>query len=351
VLARRLAAGAAPVAAMEADGEVLVEGELAGRLEGFNFKPAADLVRDGARSLLAAANTALRRDVPERVRTLEDSPDAAFALDGEGAIRWRGQRLARLAAGDHILAPRVAMLPADLLESGQRERVRLRLESWLLRHIEHALAPLWRLKVAELRGPARGIAFELVEALGVLRRAALGERVAALSAKDRGRLQGLGVVLGEALVFVPAVRRCDPALRLLLWRTRHGAGSAEMPAEHVLRARSCPAIVSWPSGQAEAAFLVPAGPLFVRADRFEALAREVRRLLQRGPFTVTPDLVELIGSTADSTVGVLRALGVRPLRSPEGIQYTWPEPRGKRQRGDPDSEASPLAGLRDLMRP
>ena len=352
VLARRLAGGAAPVAAMEADGEVLVEGELAGRLDGFNFKPAADLVRDGARSLLAAANTALRRDVPERVRKLEESPDAAFALDGEGTIRWRGQRLARLSAGDHILAPRVAMLPADLLESGQRERVRLRLERWLVRHIEHALAPLWRLKVAELRGPARGIAFELVEALGVLRTAALGERVAALSAKDRSRLQGLGVVLGEALVFVPSVRRGDPILRLLLWRTRHGAALAEIPAEHVLRARSCPAIASWPAGQAEAAFLVPAGPLFVRADRFEALAREVRRLLQRGPFTVTPDLAGLIGSTADSTVGVLRALGVRPLRSPDGIQYTWLEPRGKRQRGDPDSgEASPLAGLRDLMRP
>jgi ATP-dependent RNA helicase SUPV3L1/SUV3 len=351
VLARRLAGGAAPVAATQEDGEVLVEGEPAGRLEGFNFRPAADLAREGGRGLLAAANTALRRDVPERVRRLETSADAAFSLDGEGAIRWRGQRLARLAAGDHILEPRLAMLPADLLEPNLRERVRVRLDSWLTRHIEHALKPLWRLKIAELRGSARGIAFELVESLGVLRIVALGERVAALSRKDRDRLQGLGVVLGEVLAFVPAVRRTDLALRMLLWRVRHGGEAVELPPDPVLRARSCPAIAGWPAGLAAAAFLVPAGPLLVRADRFEALARDVRRRLQRGPFAVTPDLAELIGSTADSTVGVLRALGVRPLRSPEGIQYTWPEPRGKRQRGDPEGEASPLAGLRDLMRP
>ncbi len=353
VLARRMRDGEALMAHIADDGEVLVEGECAGRLDGFNFTPAADLVKEGAKSLLTAANTALRRDLGERLRRLLADDDAAFALDGLGTIRWRGQRVARLQPGEHVLTPRIAVLPSDLLEAPQRERVRLRLEAWLARHLVAGLGPLWRLHQAELAGPARGIAYELVESLGVCRRPRLADRVEALDAKARGQLQALGVAFGSALVFLPGLRRSDPGLRRLLLCLHRG-----LPVVPTLAPKS-----GWPptlprdpamvQGIAEAGFYVPIGALMIRADRFEAFAQRAESLAGNGPFALPAELAASIAVAPADAAAMLRAMGYRRTPGPEGDRYAKPTARPRRERRDrrdAAKPASPFAGLRDLVR-
>ncbi|HTP81392.1 MAG TPA: DEAD/DEAH box helicase, partial [Alphaproteobacteria bacterium] len=68
VLAKARRQGEEYLAAVTTRGEVLIEGERAGRLDGFNFVAESDARDSGARDLLAAANKALRRDLGERVR-------------------------------------------------------------------------------------------------------------------------------------------------------------------------------------------------------------------------------------------------------------------------------------------
>src|SRR5262249_12553195 len=97
-LGRRLKDGEELLAAVTRSGDVLVEGEFAGKLEGFNFAADAS-AKDGARGLLAAANKALRRDIGDRVRRLVDAPDEEFTLDVRGLVRWQDSAVARLIAG------------------------------------------------------------------------------------------------------------------------------------------------------------------------------------------------------------------------------------------------------------
>ncbi|MBL8835100.1 MAG: disulfide oxidoreductase [Alphaproteobacteria bacterium] len=353
VLARRLRDGEAPIAHVADDGEVLVEGESAGRLDGFNFTPAADLVKEGAKSLLTAANSALRRDLGERLRRLLADDDAAFALDGQGAIRWRGQRVARLQPGEHVLTPRILVLPSDLLEAPQRERVRLRLEAWLARHLVAGLGPLWRLHQAELAGPARGIAYELVESLGVCRRPRLADRVDALDAKARGQLQALGVTFGTALVFLPGLRRCDPGLRRLLLCLHRGFPVAATAVPSAGWPPTLPRDPAMVQGIAEAGFYVPIGALMIRADRFEAFARRAEGLAGNGPFALPVDLAASISVAPADAASLLRAMGYRKTPGPEGDRYVKPTPRPRRERRDrreAAKAASPFAGLRDLVR-
>ena len=59
----------------------------------------------------------------------------------------------------------------DRLSGAPREAVQTRLDLWLKTHIEKLLGPLFGLSKAEdITGIGRGIAFQLVEALGVLER-------------------------------------------------------------------------------------------------------------------------------------------------------------------------------------
>ncbi|MFK5108820.1 hypothetical protein ACI394_30340, partial [Klebsiella pneumoniae] len=74
-------------------------------------------------------------------------------------------------AADDALHPRLRIISDERLTGASREAVQTRLDLWLKTHIEKLLGPLFELSKAEdLQGIARGIAFQLVEALGVLER-------------------------------------------------------------------------------------------------------------------------------------------------------------------------------------
>src|SRR5207247_1866764 len=136
-------------------GEVLVQGLRAGVLEGFRFVPDR-AVREGSKGLLAAANRALRAGIRERVTTLAEDGDSAFALRAPDDVVWRGAPVARMVAGESVLAPQIEVLPSELLDPPLREPLRRRLASWLEAHLRAWLGPLFAAREAALSGPARG---------------------------------------------------------------------------------------------------------------------------------------------------------------------------------------------------
>ncbi|MBX6323690.1 MAG: disulfide oxidoreductase, partial [Rhodospirillaceae bacterium] len=206
VLVRKMRGGEL-MAAVTRAGEVVVEGHPIGRLDGFRFVPEASGDADGLRALMRAARRAMARDLPGRLLAFERDGDEAFALDPRGLLLWQGAPVARLVRGETPLAPQIEPLASDLLDNAGRERLRRRLAVWLRGHLDRRLAPLVRLQAAPLAGPARGLAFQLVEALGCLPRRAAAAQLRALSREDRRALTGLGVRLGVESVWVPALLR------------------------------------------------------------------------------------------------------------------------------------------------
>jgi ATP-dependent RNA helicase SUPV3L1/SUV3 len=346
-LTRRLNDGAELLSAVSAEGEVLVEGQFAGKLEGFRFV-ADPTARDSARALLSAANRAVRRDIGERVRRFNAAEDSEFALDAQGTILWQGQPVARIAAGDAVLTPRVEPLSSELLDAPQRETVRKRLSDWLAAHLRRRLGPLFRLVDAPLSGAARGIAFEVISALGTVARARIASLVDALAPDGRKALAHSGVEIGAHAVYLPALKR-EAALRALLWSVKTGQPVGGLPEGRL----TVPRGADLPDGMMAACAYLPVGPLYIRADRLERLAAAARRLAQQGPFQATPDLAALIAVRPRELPGVLTALGY--AQSGEGGKLFAPATRGRRRRRRPHQRAasphSPFAELRRLVRP
>ena len=346
-LARARKAGGGLAAAVNDQGEVTVEGEFTGKLEGFNFVADAEARDSGGRDLLAAANKALRRDAGERVRSFLAASDDAFALDERGLVRWQGQPVGRLMPGDTPLAPRVSILPADLLEARHRDDVRRRLQGWLDAHLLRALAPLCALRDAPLTGAARGLAFELVLRLGCVARRDVSAQFEALDKRDRAALAALGVHFGQVAIYMPALRAPGSTLlRAQLWACAQGKDPAEICAA-IPRQRSIPRSAALlPSGFYNACLYLFAGPVVVRADRLEGLAGRLRGLAKLGPFAATRDFAASIGVGEHSLAGVLAALGYRAM---PGMVFV-PRP-ARRAAAEPDraaDEASPFASLRRL---
>ena len=135
-------------------------------------------------------------------------------LASDGIVRWQGQPVGKLVAGEEVLKPRVRIIADEQLTGAPRDSVQTRLDLWLKAHIEKLLGPLFQLGAAEdVTGIARGIAFQLVESLGVLERGKIAEDVKALDQTARASLRKYGVRFGAYHIYVPALLK--PAPRVL----------------------------------------------------------------------------------------------------------------------------------------
>ena len=158
-------------------------------------------------------------------------------LATDGALRWLGQPVGKLIAARRR-SSRASHLADEHLSGAPRDAVQARLDLWLKSHIERLLEPLFQLAVADdVTGIARGVAFQLTEALGVLERQKVAEEVKGLEQPARATLRKHGVRFGAYHIYVPALLK--PAPRVLatqLWALKHG-GSESKGFETVAAAR------------------------------------------------------------------------------------------------------------------
>ncbi len=347
-------------AAVEADGSVVVEGEFVGRIEGFRFS--ADAGDDGGhRALLAAANRVLRGEIGRRVDRVENEDDDAFELTDDATITWRGARLARLVAGPASLSPGIEVMSADALSAEQRERARARLARWLQSHLEARLEALFALQAAELSGSSRGLAFQLVEALGSLARGAARPTLKQLTPADRKLLKAHGIRFGLETVYIASLIKPHAArLRALLWTVGRGAQCRMPPAPGLASVATEDGVGS--DFYEACGYRVMAGRA-IRVDVLDRLAIRLQRAARKGPFEMTPEMINPAGLTTADAVAVLSELGY----AAEGPEDARRFARSGRKRSPADTIAdgtaarkrrrprqptdSPFAKLRELQIP
>ncbi|MBY0432359.1 MAG: disulfide oxidoreductase, partial [Rhodospirillales bacterium] len=205
VLARRLKDQDELLSAVARSGEVLVEGHHVGTLAGFRFVPAAAENANAARAVAAAAQRALRGEIGARVGRLAADGDNAFAVAEDGLITWHGAMVARLSPGPDALRPVVEPLASDLLEPMARDIVRRRLTAWLEQQVATYLKPLFVARQAALSGPARGLVYQLTQALGSMPRPPAEAQLRALDEAGRQAVARLGIRLGVESLYFPTL--------------------------------------------------------------------------------------------------------------------------------------------------
>lgn len=103
--------------------------------------------------------------------------------------------VATLVAGDDVLKPRTVILADEQLTGPARDKVAARIDRFVAHHIETVLKPLADLANADaLTGMTRGLAFQIVENLGILQRRDVAEEVRGLDQDSRAALRRLACV-------------------------------------------------------------------------------------------------------------------------------------------------------------
>jgi ATP-dependent RNA helicase SUPV3L1/SUV3 len=224
LLVRRLRDEGEMTSSVAAAGEVTVEGEHLGRIEGFRFVPDTTEGQTDQKAVLSAALRALRTDLPARLQAFTASPDGELVFDSQLRVCWGGGPVARLLPSGDILAPKVEALASDLLDGPAREDVRKRAAAWVETRVRLGLSELMDARAtAELPPGARGIVFQLCESLGVLPRRPIEQQLAQLGEEDRKALARLGVRVGVYSLYFPSMLKPVPIrLRAGLWMVAKG---------------------------------------------------------------------------------------------------------------------------------
>ena len=340
VLMRRLRENTMLETEITKSGEVVVEGHPIGRLAGFQFAAESASAGPEGKALRAAAQKALAGEIEARANRLSHAGDDQIVLSSDGSLRWHGEPVGKLTAGDEVLRPRVRILSDEHLSGPSRDAVQARLDLWLKAHMERLLGPLFALSTAEdITGIARGVAFQLTEALGVLERGRVAEDVKGLDQPARAALRKYGVRFGAYHLYLPNLLKPGPrALATQLWALKEATpetkGLSDVPHLASSGRTSFPADKDVPKALYRVVGYRVCGERAVRVDILERLADLIRPALawrpgspaQRPPgaiegggFTVTVSMTSLTGTSGEDFASVLRSLGYRMEKKPKPV--------------------------------
>ncbi|MBS0363621.1 MAG: phosphonate-binding protein [Proteobacteria bacterium] len=342
------------LAGVAEDGAVTVEGHFVGKLSGVRFEAAQGASVLEEKALRAAATHAVGPEIARRLGKLAAEPDTAFALAPDGVVLWHGEAAGVIAGGEPF-KPRVRLL-GDLGHEAARQRATQRLEAFVATEAARRLASLKGLETAvadgRIKGLARGLAFRLIEAAGIVDRALVRAEVRSLSQVERRALRGLGVRLGAFSIFLPSLLR--PEARMLT----QALSGRDLPGWRPPADKLSRLPAQTPSARALSAFgLRAVRGLAVPVEQLERLDELLRAGVKAHGGNVLSDQArEELGWREDEAAAILKGLGYAAVRRAN-------EPTAWRRRFErdfavekkpavaPNSPFAALAALKDAPAP
>ena len=135
VLLRRLGQKEAMVAEVNDAGDVTVEGEFVGRLEGFRFTLDKGAGGQEAKTVKTAALQALAPQFHLRADRFYNAPDTEIDFTEQGGLMWGSAAIGKLVAGQEALKPRIEVFVDDVAGPEVAEKVQRRLQHFMDRKI------------------------------------------------------------------------------------------------------------------------------------------------------------------------------------------------------------------------
>jgi len=315
VLLRRLGQKEAMVADVNETGEVTVEGEFVGKLDGFRFRADKGAGAAEDKTIKTAALQALAPQFHLRADRFYNAPDTEIDFTEQGGLMWGTSAVGKLVAGADPLKPQVSVFVDDVAGADVAEKVQRRLQHYIDRKIAALFEPLLALsRDEELTGLARGFAFRMVENFGLLPRASVADEVKSLDQDARAALRKHGIRFGQFTIFMPLLLKPAPTrLRLVLWSISKGL--TEFPEAPPPGLVTIPVEKGAPEGADTMSGYRNAGERAIRIDMLERLADMLRAEDSRGGFEAKADMLSITGMTLEQFAVLMEGLGYKAVKA------------------------------------
>lgn len=344
ILLRRLKQKESLLADVNDKGEVTVEGEFVGKLEGFRFRMDKAGSPDEAKTLRQASTQALMPQFHLLADRFYNAPDPELDFTEQGGLMWGDAAVGKLTAGSDPLKPEVVAFVDDEAGADVIAKVQRRLQHFIDRKIAVGFESLLTLKNDEtLVGSAKGFAFRLVEGFGIVPRGDVADEVKALDQDARGSLRKHGIRFGQFTIFMPLLLKPAPTrLRLVLWSLTKGLSEfPESPPPGLVTVQAAKDAVH---GYYAMSGYRAAGTRAIRIDMLERLADMLRDKDSRGGFEANADMLSITGMTLDQFADLMAGLGYKAEKG-EREKVKAPKPEAVQDAEKPAETTEPVEAV------
>ena len=311
ILLRRLKDKEALLAEVDKEGQVTIEGEFVGKLEGFRFIADKEANGPEAKAVKTAAMAALVPHFHLMADRFYNAPDTEIDFTDQGGLMWGENALGKLSAGDNPLKPHIHSFIEENVSGEIQQKIERRLQHFIDRRIATLFEPLLALERDDkLSGLARGFAFTIVENFGLVARETVAETVKLLDQDARSTLRKHGVRFGQYTIFMPLLLKPAPTrLRLVLWSLFKNID--EFPSAPPPGLVTVPSETLLLSGLDTMSGYRNAGERAIRVDMLERLADMLRSQDSKNGFECNSDMLSITGMTLEQFAGLMIGLGYK----------------------------------------
>ena len=307
-------------------GEVLLDDQIIGQLDGLKFTVAQSGSELEAKALQAATEKVVIPEINRRLTSLSSGTHNIFTLSDEGQILWGGKAVGKISSGSTPINPDADIIGADDANENLKALASNRMRDFLRAEAALHLAQLQELKSIQERETtspkSRGFAFTLYENNGAVKRSDHWKTIKELDQSARRQLREANVQFGQYDIYIRDMMK-PKAAKFLSLMTAFGAGGNKKPFIPFAGVTSIANSGELASENFSAQALSVAGyhavgPRIVRFDILNRLSLQIRQAHEQNQaanggrgFQIMQEMLAIMGCTYEELRGVLTALGFK----------------------------------------
>ena len=311
-------------ATIKDNGDVVVDDQIIGHLDGLKFTPSESTSELEAKAVQATAETVVAPEVDRRLTSLCGGMHSIFTLSDRGQILWGGKVVGKVGAGGTPMNPDAELVGGELGNENLKNLAAARMRDYLRAEASNKFKPLLELKEIQAREStvpeARGFAYTLYENFGTVDRKDHWKTLRELDQRARRQLREANVHFGQYNIYIRDLMKPAPA-RLLSILTAYGAGGDRKPFIPFAGVTSIPNEGDFASEHYSEQALSMAGyravgPRIARFDILNRLGNQIRQAQQQNEdlgrgkkFQIMQEMMAIMGCSYDDMKGVLKSLG------------------------------------------
>jgi len=311
-------------AKIQDNGDVVVDDQIIGHLEGLKFTPSESGSELEAKALHAAAEQAVAPEIDRRLTSLCGGVHSIFTLSDRGEILWGGKIVGKVGSGGTPMNPDAELVGGELGNDTLKNLAISRMRDHLRAEAANYFKPLLELQEIQAREStlpeARGFAYTLYENFGTVERKDHWKTLRGIDQRARRQLREANVQFGQYNIYIRDLMK-PKAARLLSILTAYGAGGDRKPFIPFAGVTSIAnegafARVNFPKQALSMAGYSAIGPRIARFDILNRLGNQIRQAQQQNEalgrgkkFQIMQEMLAIMGCSYDDMQGVLKALG------------------------------------------
>ena len=324
------------------NGDVTVEGEYFGKIHGFKLIIEKSYSEQYLKQIRPAISKSIELEMKKKSLKILSSEFDAFTLNSDLFIYFNDEKIAGLKPGNNPLNPKISIICDEYLDSNTKKKIENKFLEWIQNYIKLNLREILSLEnTGNLSPGAKGIAFRLLEELGLIRRNKIENEIKILDQKSRQELRKMGVKIGKFSIFFPAtVKPKATELLISLWINYSEKNYNQNDIKLIRENLPKPGITSCALNQNISheiykvlGYLV-IGKMVIRADIIERLDKiiynEIDKDKKDKSFLVTDEMISLLGCSRENMKLIIKDLGFiknnKKISKPNDIEVISEDP-------------------------